>query len=87
MCLPLWQTDLCLASLGTEKDLRQCVPFILIFVLCLLGTGHRVKRVSIGGTFGNPQLADLTDGLMDGWVDGWVRGRMDEGLMDSEITR
>lgn len=51
------------------------------------GTGHRVQRVSAGGTFGTPQLADLTDGLMGGWVDGWVSGRMDEGLMDSGTTR
>lgn len=43
--------------------------------------------VSIGGTFENPQLAELTDGLMDGWVDGWVNGRMDEGLMDSGTAR
>lgn len=41
--LPQWQTELCLASLGTE-DVRGCARLPPVFVLCLLRCRAQVQR-------------------------------------------
>lgn len=71
---PPWPADLSSASLGTEKDLRQCAPLPLCLSSVCWCTRYRVQRVSTAGTSGIPWLTDLMGGLMDGQVGGWMNG-------------